>query len=114
MHKKDDKAKKKGKDQKPTECNIPPSIPKGIEANTKFDKRFRKTGTANRMNRFFLAPRLKKSCLTQLSRTFFLLIDVKMPTIVGILTFMSRKNSIIGLSEQEKAESLLILILMSI
>ena len=38
-------------------------------------------------------------CSTQLSMKFFLLINVKMPTIVGILTFMSRKNSIIGLSE---------------
>ena len=33
---------------------------------------------------------------------FFLLINVKMPTTVGILTFMSRKNSILGLSESEK------------
>ena len=31
----------------------------------------------------------------------FLFINVKMPTIVGILTFMSRKNSILGLSEPE-------------
>ena len=30
---------------------------------------------------------------------FFLLINVKMPTIIGILTFMSGKNSILGLSE---------------
>ena len=42
------------------------------------------------------------SCSTQLSMKFFLLIHVKMPTIVGILTFMSRKNSILGLSEPEK------------
>ena len=35
---------------------------------------------------------------------FFLLINVKMPTIVGILTFMSGKNSILGLSEPEKKE----------
>ena len=33
---------------------------------------------------------------------FFLLINVKMPTYIGILTFMSRKNSILGLSEPEK------------
>ena len=35
---------------------------------------------------------------------FFLLIlvNVKMPTIVGILTFMSGKNSILGLSEPKK------------
>ena len=32
----------------------------------------------------------KKSCLTQLSAKFFLLINVKMPTIVSILTFISR------------------------
>ena len=39
------------------------------------------------------------SCSTQLSMKFFLLINVKMPTIVGILTFMSGKNSILGSSE---------------
>ena len=42
------------------------------------------------------------SCSTQLSMKFFLLIHVKMPTIVGILTCMSRKNSILGLSEPKK------------
>ena len=41
-------------------------------------------------------------CSTQLSMKFFLLINIKMPTIVGILTFMSRKNSILSLSELEK------------
>ena len=45
---------------------------------------------------------------------FILLINVEIPTIVGILTFMSRKNSIIDLSEPEKAEFLDIFILMSI
>ena len=45
---------------------------------------------------------------------FFLLINVKMPTIVGILTFMSGKNSILDLSEAKKGESFDILILMSI
>ena len=34
---------------------------------------------------------------------FFLLINVKMPTIVGILTFMSRENSILHLSEPDKS-----------
>ena len=61
------------------------------------------------------------SCSTQLSMKIFLLINVKMPTVVGILTFMSwknnvkiptivgiltfisRKNSIIGLSEPVKS-----------
>ena len=32
----------------------------------------------------------------------FLLVNVKMPTVVGILTFMSGKNTILGLSEPEK------------
>ena len=43
------------------------------------------------------------SCSTQLSMKFFLLINVKMPTIVGVLTFMNRKNSILALSESEKS-----------
>ena len=47
------------------------------------------------------------SCSTQLSMKFFLLINVKMPTVVGILTFMSRTNSILGLSEPKKAEFLI-------
>ena len=42
------------------------------------------------------------SCSTQLSMNFFLLINVKMPTLVGIFTFMSGKNSILGLSEPRK------------
>ena len=33
---------------------------------------------------------------------FFPLINVKMPTIVGILTFMSRKNFILSWVEHEK------------
>ena len=42
-------------------------------------------------------------CSTQLSMKFFLLLNVKMPTIVGILTFMSMKNSILaGLSDLDK------------
>ena len=42
------------------------------------------------------------SCSTQLSMKIFLPINVKMPTIVGILTFHEQKNSILGLSEPEK------------
>ena len=53
---------------------------------------------------------MKKSCSTQLSMKFFLLINVKMPTLVGIVTFMSWKNSILGI----KAEFLDLFILMSI
>ena len=44
------------------------------------------------------------SCSPQLSMKFFLLINVKMPTIVGILTFMSGKNSSLGLSEPERSQ----------
>ena len=51
----------------------------------------------------------KNSCSTQLSMLFFLLINVKMPTIVGILTFMSGKNSILGLSELKKTNFLIFL-----
>ena len=51
------------------------------------------------------------SCSTQLSMKFFLLINVEMPIIVGILTFMSRKNSILGLSEAETVAFLDILYL---
>ena len=43
------------------------------------------------------------SCSTQLSMKLFLLINVKIPTRVGILTFMSGKNSILGLSEPKKS-----------
>ena len=48
------------------------------------------------------------SCSTQLSMKLFLLINVKMPTTVGILTFKRRKNSIIGLSKPEKRLNFLI------
>ena len=50
-------------------------------------------------------PKVKKlfSCLTQLSMKFFLFRNVKMPTIVALLTFMSGKNSILGLFEPEKS-----------
>ena len=41
------------------------------------------------------------SCSTQLSMKFYPLINVKMPTIVGILTLMSGKNSILGLPRRE-------------
>ena len=44
---------------------------------------------------------------------FFLLINIKLSTIVGIITFMTRKNRVIGLSESEKAEFLDIFIIMT-
>ena len=54
------------------------------------------------------------SCSTQLSIKFFLLINVKMSILVGILTFKSGKNSILGLSEPKKVKFLNIFIFMSI
>ena len=45
------------------------------------------------------------SCSTRLSMKFFLLINVKMPTIVGILTIMSRKNSTLSLSEPKESRT---------
>ena len=39
------------------------------------------------------------------SMKVFLLINVEIPTIVDILTFMCRKNSIIALSEPDKSWS---------
>ena len=33
---------------------------------------------------------------------FFMLMNIKMPTVVGILTFMSRKNLILSRVEHEK------------
>ena len=50
------------------------------------------------------------SCSTKLSMKFFLLINVKMPTIVGILTCMCGKNSVLGLSEPKKMANFLIFI----
>ena len=52
-----------------------------------------------------LGPEVIKlfSCSSQLNMKIFLLIKVKMPTDVGILTFMIRKNSILGLSESGKS-----------
>ena len=43
------------------------------------------------------------SCSIQLSMKFFPLLNVKIPTFVGILTCMSGKNSILGLTEPEKS-----------
>ena len=42
------------------------------------------------------------SCSTQLCMKLYSLINNKMPTIVGILTCMSGKNSILGLTESKK------------
>ena len=43
------------------------------------------------------------TCSTQLSMKFFPLLNVKMPTIVGILTCISWKNNILGLTAPEKS-----------
>ena len=50
------------------------------------------------------------SCSTQMSMKFYLLINTKMPIIVGILTLMSGKNSVLGLSEPKKKDFLIYLI----
>ena len=82
-------------------------------------------GTSRKHQRNEAGPKVIKlfSCSAQLSTNIFLLINVKMPTIVGILkmptivgilTFMSGKNSILGLSMPIKAKFLDIYILMSI
>ena len=55
---------------------------------------------------------IKLSCSIQLSMKFFLLTNVKMPT-VGILTFMSRKNSVLGLSEPKKTNFWIFLFMLS-
>ena len=44
----------------------------------------------------------KKFMLNSAEHEFVLLKHVKMPTVVGILIFMGRKSSILGLSEPEK------------
>ena len=53
-------------------------------------------------------PRSYEKLLLFLLSIFFLLINVKMLTIVGILTFMCRKHSILGLSEPDKKLNFLI------
>ena len=54
------------------------------------------------------------SCSTHLSMKFFPLINVKMPTIVGILTFMSKKIAFWAYLSLKIAEFLDIFRLMSI
>ena len=54
------------------------------------------------------------SCSTNLSIKCFLLINVKMPTTVGILTFISRKNSILGLSDPQKMPRMLFFLFINV
>ena len=51
---------------------------------------------------------LEKLSLGQLSINYLLPVNVKIPTVVGILTFMIRKNSILDLYEPEKKLNFLI------
>ena len=53
------------------------------------------------------------SCSTQLSLKFILLINVKMPTILGILTFMSRINTTSENFRERKILVFIILVFMS-
>ena len=57
---------------------------------------------------------MKLALKRRLSMKFFPLINVKTPTIVGILTCMSWKNNIIGLTGPVGGEFLGVFILMSI
>ena len=61
---------------------------------------------ANSVDHYLARPEVKKniSCSTQLSMTFFLLINVKMPTIGLLLAFYTyeKKKSVTGSSEPEK------------
>ena len=54
------------------------------------------------------------SCSTQLSTKFILLINVGMPTIVGILTFISMINTTSERLKQETSSFVGILVFMSI
>ena len=45
----------------------------------------------------------KNFMLNSRGMNFFLLVNDKMPTIVGILSLTSRENRILGLSEPEKS-----------
>ena len=51
---------------------------------------------------------IKKFMLTSSEHEIFLLINITMPPIGGILTFMSRKNNILSLAEPEKKLNFLI------
>ena len=61
-------------------------------------------GLSGKLSCMWTGPEVIKkiSCSAELSMKFFLLINVKMPIVVDILTFMSRKNSILGLYGPEK------------
>ena len=48
----------------------------------------------------------ESSCFKSLSCVFIMLINVKMQTIVGILTFMSRINFVLSRVEHEKVYNL--------
>ena len=54
--------------------------------------------------RINIMPQVYKTffMLNSAEHDFFLLINVKMPSIVGILKFMSKKNSILSLYDPEK------------
>ena len=64
-------------------------------------------GTSILINWMYYGPEVIKEllCSSQLSMKFFLLINIKMPnlSIFGILIFMRRKHSILGLYEPDTA-----------
>ena len=63
-----------------------------------------KTLQTEKVQYMSLGPEVIKvfSCSTQLSMKFSLLIDMKMPTIVGIFIFISRENFMLSYVKQER------------
>ena len=68
----------------------------GLELNNQWNRERGRVWSGSEVIKLF-------PCSTHLNMKFFPLINVKMPTIVGILTFMSRKNSILYLPEPEES-----------
>ena len=61
------------------------------------------SGSVEPVHIHYTGPKVVFSCSTQLSMKFFLLINIKMPTVVGILIFISRKNFMLSSALQEKS-----------
>ena len=82
-------------------CRLPIFFSKStLKKNQGYHRSVKRVGYRSGPNVIKLIP-----CSTQLSTKFILLINVKMPTIVGILTFISRINTT---SERLKARNFFI------
>ena len=73
----------------------------GFDSIDRLDDDWRHVDTV-RLFLYLLCILGKFSCSTQLSIKFIMLINVKMPTIVGILTFISKINTTSECYNQEK------------